>query len=333
MKSKLQITPLYASATGKPGTQWKPGTELPKSLLVLAAGDNPSTKGTFKVTDLTAKMFERVQHDRGRDRVTIDFEHNTLAGTPAYNESKEPRVTAGRGVAKVTALGVEVTDIEWTPEGRKMARHYGDLSPAPVHLADGTVVGLDSVALVRNGAIYDLTFCSAGGEAELPTHKEEEDPMLKTMLTALTAAKLIPENATEQDAVTFITGLGVRLATAEAAMKTMVAETVVTALTAEVQTLMDHAVQIQKDHLLDLARYEGKVVALTADVVKGLSLEQLREQIAKITPTIPLAQRTIVTPAGADAGKGKDAAGAVTDVQRQVAKDCAVDPAKVSWAK
>lgn len=328
MKQTLSVTPLYATAGNTPGIQWKPGTELPRSLIVLKLGDNPSTKGTFRVTDLTSQLFERVQRERGRDRVSIDFEHNTLPGTAAYRESQEPRVIAGRGVPKVTALGIEVTDIEWTPEGRRMARHYGDLSPAPVHLEDGTVVGLDSVALVRNGAIYDLSFCSTDGAASTT---KKEDPM-KTLLTALSTAKLIPENGTEQDVVTLITGLGTRLAAAEEAMKTLVPAATVTALTSEVESLKTAAVKRDKDHLLDLARYEGKVIPLTADAIAALTVEQLREQISKIKPTIPFDQRTIVTPAGADAGAG-DQAKAPTQVQAEVARSCGVDPKKVQWVK
>ena len=343
MKKQVAITPLYAAPEKGAFAQWKPGTELPRQLLVLRAGDNPSTKGVFKVTDLTASNFDRVQREKGRDRVTIDFEHNTLPGTPAYKESSEPRAVAGRGVAKVTPLGIEVCDIEWTDEGRRMAANYGDLSPAPYHLEDGQVVGMHSVALVRNGAIYDLSFCSAGGDLELEQTQQEPDEM-KVLLTALSVAKLIPENGTEDDVVLLLTGLTTRLATAEEALKTAgeakivaltadlaalktAGEEKVTALTAQVDGLKVDLLKQQKDHLLDLARYEGKVVPLTAEAITALSIEDLRTQIAAIKPTVPLEQRTIVTPAGAD---GKNAKG-YTEEQERVARACGIDPEKVNW--
>ena len=351
MKRKVTITPLYAAEGTSFAPQWKPGTELPTSLLVMKRGDNPSNKGTFKVDALTASSFPGVMRQHGRDRVTIDFEHNTLEGSPAYKQSTEPRPVAGRGIARVTPLGIMVEEIEWTGEGRKMAEHFGDLSPAPFHLPDGTVVGLHSVALVRNGAIYDLTFCSADAGLEVEIEPTEEDTM-QQLIDALKAAKLIPENGTSEDVMKLFQSVQ-DTATACAALtadkiKELLAPLVspltaeietlkaagtaaaatVTALTAELDSVKKDGLRREKQHLLDLAKFEGKVVALTADVVESLSVEQLKEQIAKIAPTVPLEQRTVAT--GLSAGGA--APTAPTDVQAEVARACGLDPKSVKWA-
>lgn len=337
-RQKVLVTALFApEGASSFGPQWKPGTELPKTLLVLRCGSNPSNKGTFEVNAATRAAWSRVMRERGRDRVTIDFEHNTLEGSPAYKQSTEPRAVAGRGIPVLTPAGVELHEIEWTADGRRMAEHYGDLSPAPWHTEDGTVIGLHSVGLVRNGAIYDLTFCSAdAGMTE--TNPEEEE--MKDLLAALSAAKLIPENGTEADVANLIVALNKRAADAEAALvlvsglsadkiKELAGEIVtaqVTALTAQLDGLKQDHVRQQKEHLLELAKFEGKVVALTADVVASLSVDQLKEQIGKIKPTVPLSQRTPATGLGAG-----DGAGAPSEIQRQVATACGLDPAKVSW--
>ena len=349
MKQKVTITPLYALEGSSLAPQWKPGTELPKSLMVLKRGDNLSNKGTFSVSALTDSSFTKTMRDKARDRVTIDFEHNTLEGTPAYKQSTEPRPVAGRGVPRLTPLGVMVEDIEWTAEGRRMAEHFGDLSPVPYHLDDGTVVGLHSVGLVRNGAIYDLTFCSAdAGQIEIAN---PEESTMKDLISALVAAKLIPEAGTADDVMKLFESVKTAACSALTADKVKeivaglvtpltaeietlknagaAAATSVTALTAELGSVKKDALKLQKQHLLDLAKFEGKVVALTADVVETLTLDQLKEQIGKIAVTVPLAQRTVTTGLAAGGGEGANTA---TDIQAQVARACGMDPTKIKWA-
>jgi len=333
VKRTLAISALYAST---PAPQWKRGTPLPTSLLVLRRGENPSTKGVFRVTAMTDARFAAVQRQNGRDRVAIDFEHNTLEGTEAYKAATEPRPVAGYGVARLTQDGIVLDNIEWTKAGREQADNYGDLSPAPFHTPDMTVVGLHSVALVRNGAVYDLSFCST----ENGQNSNTEDGMDK-FLAALRAAKLIPEAGTETDVVNLITGLSAKLAEAQQALakvtaltvdqvKTLAGEIVtpqVTALTASIAALQAAAVKTQKDHLLTIAKFEGKVVALSADVVEKLTVNQLKDQIGKTPVTVPMDQRTIATGLGAAPAGGKK----YSEEQAAICRACGVDPDKAVW--
>jgi hypothetical protein len=322
----VSLTPLFVEKGSK---RWSPGSPLPASLLVLRLGDNPSTKGTFRVTELTAKMFDQVQKQKGHDRVTIDFEHNTLPGSEAYKQAREPRPVAGRGVARVTPLGIEVHEIEWTDTARKMAQHYGDLSPAPYHLEDGTVVGLHSVALVRDGAVYDLTFCSAG-ELDVGEASEQREDDMEKFLAALKAAKLIPETGAETELVAALTALSARIATIEEALKGVTLDAVkadVAALSTALDGMRADGVKAEKRHLLELAMRDGKVVALAPEVVEKMTVTELSAHIEKTGVTVPLEQRTRLTGLAQPAPAAKKP----TELQLEVAKAIGVDAEKVKW--
>lgn len=314
---------------------------MPSQLLLLRRGDNPSSKGTFRVTDVTVRVFDSVMRQLGRDRVAVDFEHNTLKGTPAYEKSREPRPIAAKGRPVLTALGIELCDLEWTTTGKKMAEHFADLSPAVIH-QDGIVMGVDSAGLVRNGAIYDLSFCSAA-EIEMTALSVEEN--MDKLIVALKAAKLIPETAGEAEALAHLVALSSDMAALKGQLATLgtqfaalsadklqelvggVVGEKITPLSAAVDALKAEGIEKEKSHLLDLARLEGKVVALTSDVVSKLSIAELKEQIEKIAPTVPLEQRTRTT--GLSAGGVTKTA--PTEVQKSVASSLGLDAAKIDW--
>jgi len=143
---------------------------LPDRLKILAWSSNPSCRGQIEIGLKTLSALPRQQKESGYDRVAIDYEHNTVDGTPAFlSASAEPRKVAGYGVPKIIAprsgagsdpeAGLWLTDIEWTPSGSVYAREYSDLSPA-VRMDNGEVVFLHSVALCRQGAVEDLRFYS-----------------------------------------------------------------------------------------------------------------------------------------------------------------------------
>ena len=66
--------------------------QLPTRLKILDWGRNATVKGTILVDDETAKSFEERQQSAGHGEIAIDFEHNTVAGSPEYERTKEPRV-------------------------------------------------------------------------------------------------------------------------------------------------------------------------------------------------------------------------------------------------
>jgi hypothetical protein len=156
---RVSATPLYAG-----------GEAPPSRLVVLPWGVNKSRRGDFIVDALTAQVFaENQNRNRIDGKVALDFEHNTLPGTPAYESSSEPRPIAAWALCSVIeGEGIVYEDIEWTPDGlsaweRKL---YQDLSPAPVRGKDGkTVIALHSTALCRHGELEGLTIDHAAAAA------------------------------------------------------------------------------------------------------------------------------------------------------------------------
>jgi hypothetical protein len=136
--------------------------DLPTRIHVLSFGKTETLDDPIHVNEKTRKVFAATQKRIGRERVPLDFNHNTVSGTRAYEEDKEPRAVAGYGTPVIEDDGIWLTDIQWTPSGIKSAKDYEDLSPAPLlDEKDNTVIGLHSVALCPAGAISDLHFYSA----------------------------------------------------------------------------------------------------------------------------------------------------------------------------
>ena len=152
---------------------------LPKRIKVLDIGRTDSVKGPVIINDKTLRVFNDTQKQIGRQRVPIDFNHNTVQGSSAYEAEKEPRAVAGYGTPVIDQDGLWLEDITWTPTGEKAAKDYEDLSPAPILDDEDVVTGLHSVALCPAGAINDLHFYNAIDIKDMKTltsdiEKEEE---------------------------------------------------------------------------------------------------------------------------------------------------------------
>lgn len=315
------------------------GKNLPRRLKFLDWGDNPSLKGTVRVSALTAERLPATQQAQRWDRIALDYEHNTLPGTPEFERSQEPRPVAAYGVVVVVpGEGLYLDDIQWTPHGEKFAREFVDLSPAPLQTKDGTVVGVHSIALCRHGAVDGLQFysveirnqqgdgvmdwkkflCGLLGKPE-ETSDEDLKAALNEHISALCAeaVKAGPSAA-----------LATRLDAIEAAAKDLPK---IVALSAEVGTLTGKIAELEKGiarrdrtDILNQAAREGKVVALSAEAIEKLSVEDLKNHVAGVPVTVPVSQRTpefIV--AHSVSASEEDAA---VDV---VARNCGVDPKKV----
>lgn len=134
---------------------------LPTRIHVLSFGKTETLDTPIEINNKTKKVFSSTQKKIGRERVPIDYNHNSVPDTEAYKNDKEPRNIAGYGTPKIDENGLWLEDIEWTPSGKESAKNYEDLSPAPLLDENGTVIGLHSVALCPAGAISDLHFYNA----------------------------------------------------------------------------------------------------------------------------------------------------------------------------
>jgi hypothetical protein len=136
---------------------------LPNRLKVFGWGDNDSTDGVYRAGDKTAAVMSANQKAGGYERVAIDFDHCSVAGTATNKQlmaAGQPPLIFGYGtVAVKPGDGIYLEDIAWTPLGVQHAKNFEDISPA---LKDDNreVTLIHSVALTPNGKVTGLQFFS-----------------------------------------------------------------------------------------------------------------------------------------------------------------------------
>ena len=315
--------------------------KLPRRIKILNWGDNPNCHGKrVNVGPLFAKCLGAGTYPYRK--VALDFEHNTFPGTAAYKESSEPRPVAGFGTVEVVeGTGVYLTMSAWTPEGEKNAVNFADVSAGAVTDKDGNVVAVASVALCRAGAVDGMDFVEAplsgGVSSALSGIINQDGGMDATAQQKGTAmdfkALLIKSLGLGDDA----TDEAIQAALAKAlekmpepnkeerqaamneAVKQAVAEAV-KPIQEQVAALSASAVAHEKQDLIAAAAREGKVIALSADALAKIGVEDLKATIAKTAVTVPLNAQTPKTV------KEKTGEGEVSEEFRQIALNCGVSP-------
>ena len=313
----------------------KDAAGLPKRMKILNWGENPNARGIrVFVGDKLVKALCAPNYPWRK--VALDFEHNTLPGTPAYAESKEPRDVAGFcAVECVPGDGVYAVMSEWTKVGLEKAQMYTDLSASPVMDKSGEVVAILSVALCKCGAVEGMDFAeatvplSADGALFLNANTNPKDTSMddwKKYLCDLLG--LDPATATDDDIKAALAKLkgGNADGNAPAALSAMVADAM-KPLTDKVTALEGALSQSRKDAIISAATAQGKVVGLSAPVIAKMTEAELQTHVDGIKATVPL---NSVTPANVDDGV-KD--GAITETQRTVALNCGMDPEAVFGKK
>ncbi len=280
------------------------GKEPPKRLLVAKWGKNESVRGPFTVNETTARMLPAVQRVLGFDTVAIDFEHNTVPGTPEYEKAPEPRHVAAHGVPRVIpGDGLYIEEIRWTPEGEASVRggHHPDLSPAVKANDKGEVVLLHSAAMCRQGSCLDLQVFNAAltatqlqlYSATLSTSPENQNHAMnhKELLCLLlgldahTATDVQIADATKTFASRINSAIGVA---GQVATFSATVDGLKTSLQA-LQTKLDTA---EREALVAEALRDGKLVPHNAEIDK-LSNAQFKAVLEALPAGIvPLAQRT-----------------------------------------
>jgi phage I-like protein len=106
---------------------------LPSRLLVVPWGTHDTAQGKVICNSATMELLPRVQVELKRDRVALDFQHNTVEGSKFYL-GEPAKVAAFGNIECVPDEGVFLTNLEWTPEGKDIAPcgHYPDLSPTVI---------------------------------------------------------------------------------------------------------------------------------------------------------------------------------------------------------
>lgn len=308
--------------------------KLPRRIKVLNWGENPNCHGRrVNVGPLFAKCLSSAVYPYRQ--VALDFEHNTFPGTAAYKESREPRPVAGFGsIEVVEGRGVYLTMSSWTPEGERMAVNYADVSAGAVTDEDGNVVAVSSVALCRAGAVDGMDFVEAplsGGVSSalsgIINNNNQEGQAMDFKALLIKSLGLGDDATDEAIQAALAKALGrkpdenqeARQAAMSAAVKAAVAEAV-KPIQEQVAALSAAAVAHEKRDLVAEAAREGKVVALSADALAKLSVEDLKATIAKTAVTVPLSAKTPATV------KETAANGEVPDEFRRIALNCGVSP-------
>ena len=307
--------------------------KLPRRIKVLNWGDNPNCHG--KRVNVGALFVKCLNADTYPYRkVALDFEHNTFPGTAAYKESKEPRPVAGFGtIEAVEGDGVYITMSSWTPDGEKMAANYADVSAGAVTDKEGNLVAVSSVALCRAGAVDGMDFVEAplsGGISSALSgiinnnQKGQQAMDYKALLLKLLG---LGEDATDEAIQAALDAAGKKPTQEEqdaalsAAVKAAVAEAV-KPINEKVAALSAAAEAHEKADLIAEAAREGKVIALGADAIGKITVEDLKATIAKTPVTVPLNAKTPTNLAGGDARHP----GEVPEELRQIALNCGADP-------
>lgn len=308
--------------------------KLPRRIKVLNWGENPNCHGRrVNVGPLFAKCLSSAVYPYRQ--VALDFEHNTFPGTAAYKESREPRPVAGFGsIEVVEGRGVYLTMSSWTPEGERMAVNYADVSAGAVTDEDGNVVAVSSVALCRAGAVDGMDFVEAplsGGVSSalsgIINNNNQEGQAMDFKALLIKSLGLGDDATDEAIQAALAKALGrkpdenqeARQAAMSAAVKAAVAEAV-KPIQEQVAALSAAAVAHEKRDLVAEAAREGKVVALSAEALGKLSVEDLKATIAKTAVTVPLSAKTPATV------KETAPSGEVPDEFRRIALNCGVSP-------
>lgn len=298
------------------------GGTLPARLVVAPWGTHDARKrGKVIVNEVTAAAFAAsMQALKRADRVALDFDHNTVEGTAAYQAEKEPRLVAAYGVPAVEkGVGIVLTDLQWTPEGKAALEggHFRDLSPAVFRREDGTVYALHSAGLCRHGEIDGLTIEAATAPAQLA-------PFFAALSTSLEIEIKQPDMKPHPALIALLAALGVTL-TAEAdeaavekaltdaaakvdslskappaAMSAEVKATIDT-LSADVATIKAERDELKRAELIRQAQAAGKVIPLSAEAIKSAPLSIL-EDIVKTAKAgeVPIGRRTPTGEPGKD---------------------------------
>lgn len=273
---------------------------LPDRIKFLNWGDNQTKRfGVVKVNEVTLAALPGNQQRLGFDHVVVDFQHNSVLGTPYYKG--EPVALAARSgtplVIKGEGLFIDKPDWNITKEE---AANYIDLSAAVKRDKAGNVIFMHSGALCRQGEVDGITLPLAADPLQPSTDNRQLDTGImdykKLLLTMLGLSAECSDAEIETAATKFAGakdggGSDATLTALSARFDRMEKDS-----TAKITALEKGIEQRDRDAITAQAVREGKVIPLAAlpdkDGAGGLPVEKLRSLVAELPVTVPLDQRT-----------------------------------------
>lgn len=259
--------------------------ELPTRILICAWGETQTNKGLVICNATTAKLVPLNAAKTKRERVALDFQHNSVESSPSY-KGEPVKVAAYGSLEIIEGEGIYLSALEWTDEGREHAAggHYPDISPALKTNDAGEVIWIHSAGLVRQGEMDGLTLFSAG-EAEVSSiiTQHIDAPNMKNtiqlinLFMAAAGLETIPEDS-DLATVTQRT----RDAADKLGKERKGLADAVTGYAASIEGLTKRLDAMQKEFILDGATRDGKVVPFDAKAIEGMSVETFAAAVSKL---------------------------------------------------
>lgn len=254
--------------------------KLPSRVRLFSWGENLGrTTGARIVVGEKSQQCLSVNQTRfARDLVALDYEHQSVPGHPRFKE--DPRHNAAHGkIELIEGDGVYLSGISYTPNGREHALSYADVSAVAHTDKDGNLLMVSSVALTQAGDVSGMTFdeavaaLSATDQIENPKTMEKENDKFRELLISLLGLKPADgEDKVTDEAI-------VAAAAAHSEKKEDKAEAPegenVVAMSARFDAM-------EKNHLVQMATIQGKVIPLSAEGLKETSLATLQTMIEKL---------------------------------------------------
>ena len=278
---------------------------LPTRILIVPWGKSETSRGVIICNAVTLRELPRLQGKLKRDRIALDFQHNTVEGSPTY-KGEPVKVAAYGSLEIVEGEGIYLSAIEWTPEGKEAAQggHYPDISPAIVQNKSGEVIFIHSAGIVRQGEIDGLTLFAAPiffktFNSQTQTSNQENTMDYKSALIALLGLEPDADDNTIQEAVKALAAKNKPEPTKDKDAPAGDDKVDVKALAATVKALEGKIVSFnaqsdenQRQALVAQAANEGKVIPLSADELKDAPVKILSAMISKLPVTVPVEKRT-----------------------------------------
>jgi hypothetical protein len=266
--------------------------ELPNRLLFLKWGSNPSRFGDVKVNEITLAAVPANQALLKFDHVVIDFQHNSVPGTPFYKGEPVNLAARKATVEVVKGEGIYLSAIDWTVD-IETVKNYADLSLCPKCDENMNVIFVHSGALCRQGEVDGVTFpLSADPFANQPQPKKESTMDFKKLLLVILG---LPETAADAEIEAAAKKLGDKPAADTVALSAAVTEAL-KPLSAKIEKLEGEGIAQQRQAIQDQAIRDGKVIPLSAlpdkDGKGGMEINALRSLVAELPVTVPMDKRT-----------------------------------------
>lgn len=259
---------------------------LPQRVRILKWGENlgRTTGARILVDERVAQTLSANQELVAIERVPMDYEHQSVKDHPNYQP--DPRLSPGAGkIEVVSGEGVYLSAIDYSSNGQLHADSYQDVS-AVVHLdKDGRPLWISSVALTQTGDVSGMEFSEAVAALSArtkpavlnsnltPTAKKtmetpsDTPPSADINFRALLLTFLgLPAEASDEDIITASeTKTAAMSATTPETTPATVPESATVAALAAITSRLDNQ---DRQQLVDRATREGKVIPLSAALVK-----------------------------------------------------------------